>query len=258
MAISTFKKHVFAVVAGIALAMGVASSAQASEFTVNPSALGGVKESFTAVQMDGSSSERLVTNADGSRTGSGYIKYTAFEDSSFEQIFMIDGYRLYALFSFTEVDAPNSPRNSILTSLSYTLWGDILRDDIFHPSIGSNSNATVGGGTANDIALGSGSLIYGDSSFPASGGVTLGATTTFHITAAGSNFFKGPLPFFTATSNSFSNTAFSGSVVNSDGSVSINSPGSTSFNNPIPEPTSVALFGLGLLGLSAGFRRRKN
>jgi hypothetical protein len=77
-----------------------------------------------------------------------------------------------------------------------------------------------------------------------------GSTTSFNLTNTGSGFFVAPSPFYSLSfqSGQLNNFTPSGrQVVN----------GSLDVVFAVPEPTSVALLGLGLVGLGLSRRRSK-
>ena len=80
---------------------------------------------------------------------------------------------------------------------------------------------------------------------------SFGTTTSFVLTAAGSDYFIAPVPFYEVSFQS-------GQLNNFEvaGTQTINGSLDVVFNR-VPEPSSIALVGLGLIGLAAGLRRRK-
>lgn len=171
-------------------------------------------------------------------------------------------YNLYALFKGGGTFSSPIPGTTTFTftSGSFDLWLDPDADSTF-ADIGVQDSTSLWGvteGTA-DVLLASGSLlsgegllapgIFGQQCIPSNNICgTFGTSTTIELTAAGSTYFISPNPFYNTTFESGTLRNFTPA-----GRQEISGDGSVIF---VPEPNTLMLFGLGILGL-AGLARRK-
>lgn len=267
---SLLRKGILSSAIATTLALGVAPQAFAAPgvFEVSPNSLGLTGYSpFNADQMLGNASTLLTTTSATTATGSGWINMTSFTLNNTPILAGASGinlggansYALYVTFDLAStltqgtINNPNSQGD--LTALNYTLWADVGSDSVFTAADASSAIAATVAQNGADTILGTGSLISGVNGINNLGGAFLNSITTVSLTAAGSNYFTDPVPFYELAFEQFNNTTQGIEI--SGNLVSINQEtGSIDFNR-VPEPATLALMGLGLLGMSATRRRNK-
>lgn len=266
-------------IAGLSAAMGVASTsamAAFNDFQVQEGVITDTPDNlFTADRITGGYAEVITFNANGTVDVS--LKWEAgqFLDGndpaeSYLGTLGKDRYGLYALFqasgTFTLDGAGGAsfdfgPGGSLLLAIDTD-----LNTTFGQP--GDGATAWTLGGTGDDVTVATGAAVSGtgvldpnldtcgepDPNNPNTGinCGSFGTTTSIDLTAFGTTYFVDPIPFFNLAFESGQLNEFSPTGTQLiDGSLDV-----VFGNAAVPEPSTLALMGLGMLGLGV-MRRRK-
>lgn len=266
--------------AAVTTALGVFSSGAMAQtttfpdFTVNEGSVAGATPfTFTADKITGNYVEVITFNGTpASGTFDVALKWNAGQfvanDGTSPVATQLGGgaagqnnqYGLYALYSGkgTYTGSGTATTFNFIPGGSLQIFLDPNNNTTFNqPASGSIAYTT--GGNADDVLIVNGVPTFGQGTLnPAlstctGGGIncgSFGATASIALTAAGSQYFTAPNPFYNVSFQSGQLNNF-----NPTGTQVIN--GSLDVIFAVPEPTSVALIGLGLLGLGLSRRRKQ-
>jgi hypothetical protein len=272
-----FKKVLLAT-ATVAM-LGAAGTASAiPAFTFDPKGTSGTNtgaggNAVRADQLTLTSSE-LITFAPGLATASatGYIIVTSFLLGNAPPLNLagfpsLDSYELYFTFNLTDhlVDATGGTLTYAIDTLSFQLHIDQHAQNsagsaVFH----APSTTPVAGVSDGTVTTGTGDTIIATGSLTNCGpantaqiisgtAVALNSCETF---SANTSYFTQPFPFYSLIFDAFNNTPGSFSQNGLIGAVN-NTGGVANFIATVPEPDSIALFGIAAVGMGVAARSRR-
>ena len=256
-----------------ALAAGAAAAAPVyPDFTVNTAAMGGGGSlgTFAANDISGQYHEQLtftsastfVVSLDFTAQGFNYDDTNAADSTSLTaaQTGLGSNYQLMAILngSGTYSTSGGTTTFSLTPGGDLTLSYDAGANASFTAPAGPGGSFTINanGDTITTLATGAGMSGNGsvDCTAPNLCGA-FGQETSFALTAAGSSFFVDPVPFYNLSLQSGQVEGFpvmAGTTVTSSGTLN------AVFASSVPEPGSLSMMGLALLGFMVVRQRKQN
>jgi hypothetical protein len=260
------------------LALGVSSQASAvafPPFTVDPNAAFGATGGahpgpFTADFITGNSSTHVDTldPVGGTAHGAGWVNFSSFVNAGTNVLATTSGlnsnWQLWAELTYTLqlTSGPYAKTGSdyTVTALHADLWVDpsLASATTFTSASNAGGAATVAHG-ADSFKIATADLIVGVANINTLGGTGFNSTNSFNLlNPAGTSLFTAPVPFYNVQFDEFNNTSQGVFTDPAGNFLAINqTSGGIDFNQTVPEPATLALLGIGLLGIGASRLRRR-
>lgn len=262
-----------ATVATIGLVSGSASAS--AVFQVQEGSIAGTPTDaislFTADSFTSAYKEKIQITGANTFSSTAFFNSISFQNTNVgpanvsnylginESLFGGVGYKLYGTFTSSGTFVTDASGKTTFTGTTGTieLWADAKQDTTVGYGA-SGINVNIGGGTSDDVLLASSKILTSGIGQMQPSDQAGGFALNFgdlQLTAAGLTYFVEPDPFFvnvraTGQFDKFAVPGLNGIVDVTGGSLN------AAFNN-VPEPSSLALLGLGFAGLGLTHRRNK-
>jgi hypothetical protein len=265
-------------IAGLGLALPATASADFLDFTVDEGAVGAptIPRTFTADILNGGYEEVITFGAGGNFTATAVADFTAFRanegtigvssqvgdpncDFIGDLCALDNEYAIYAVFTSTGVAVPAGPGTTdfIGTSANVSLYLDRNQDTTKTAAAG-----VTGGNADDDLILSSDTLVEGGGrlvppgsvGFPQGGGTFSLVFGDLLLSPFGQLYFPSMANLnLTAISSGDFNFFTPTGTQTVSGDLSVGFEGAA-----VPEPVTLGLFGMSLLGTGIVARRRRN
>lgn len=216
---------------------------------------------FTADEINGNYVEGILVTSPTTFTASIVLNFTGFTGLSNQITGLALNYGMYAVIDVTGSITPNQFNTFDLGGFAgdisvYADWNNdsATVNPTFTAVAGVVSSAVAN--SVDDVLLGTAATLGGSTNVGAGSSSFALSSNTFMLTPAGEAVFVAPRPFYMELfsdgnlSDLFTEVDFSGAV---SGLQQFDAQADIIF---VPEPSTIAFLGLGLLGLGAASRRK--
>lgn len=263
---TNLQKKLAAVAIGGVFALGMATQAMASPFLYDVDGLAGAGVTYEVGSLSGVSSEHLYVTSATTLSGSGYVIISSLNDAGGTPYISGTSYGDTGLYITYNIETTLTGGSMGLAGSTYELttfdlkvYKDINKDNGWQQAVANTLTEAAVLNTSDDILLATGDLMSGTAGLIAgsSGQQTANITVTngFElVVGVGDQYFYAPAPFYNIAFSGFNSTGNDSDWEFANNMLSIrHSVGITSLENSaeIPEPATLALLGIGLLGFGA-------